>query len=150
MIRVVGLTVLLGVAVPPALAACGGADNPPDEELREALDIGGDREVPTVRMESREGAEVVDPATVEVRPGWLVEFRSTDGRVRTVSFTGESLSGDARSFLSSTGQEGSPPLVERDARFVVDFTDAPPGRYPFLVEGSGAPARGVVVVRAGR
>jgi hypothetical protein len=33
-----------------------------------------------------------------------------------------------------------------DSRFVLDFREAPAGRYPYAVEGSGASGRGVVIV----
>lgn len=142
--RIPGVLLLVLLLAP--LAACEAAENPPDEELREALGVGSDREVRTVRMEIAEGTEMLDPEVVEIRPGYLVEFRSDDRRVRTVAFETDSLGSEAASFIVRTGQEGSPPLVETEARFVVDFTDAPVGRYPFVVEGSARPARGAIVV----
>jgi hypothetical protein len=48
-----------------------------------------------------------------------------------------------------TDQVASPPLLRLDSRYVVDFEGGPPGRYPYLLEGSGAAGRGVVVVEVG-
>ncbi len=58
----------------------------------------------------------------------------------------DSLGAEARAFLRETDQVASPPLLDRDTRYVISTAGAPPGRYPFVVEGNGRPARGALVV----
>ena len=58
------------------------------------------------------------------------------------------MSAAARTFLEETMQVASPPLLQRDARFVLTFADAPPGRYPYRLEGNREEGRGVIVVVA--
>jgi hypothetical protein len=49
-------------------------------------------------------------------------------------------------WLTSGGRLLSPPLINRDSRWVVAFDGAPAGVYPFRLEGNGAPGGGVVEV----
>ncbi len=93
-------------------------------------------------------SEQIRPASVSVSPGAYVEFVTGDWRIHEVHFELDSLDDAARSFLQASDQASSPPLVDRDSRFVVRFADAPSGRYPFVVKGNGAPGHGVVVVRS--
>jgi hypothetical protein len=95
-------------------------------------------------------SEQVSPTEVVVPPRAWVEFVSSDWWVHEVRFETDSLPQEAGAFLAETDQVDSPPLVERGARFVVSFTGAPTGRYPFIVAGNGAAARGVVVVQVKR
>ena len=122
--------------------------DPPGALLRDSLGLTESDRVPRVRLAGGPDGDVVDPPLVEVEPGGYVEFYTRDRRVRTVSFQLDSMSVEQADFLRSTGQEGSPPLVELDSRFVVSFQDAPPGRYSFVVQGNGEPVAGVVVVRS--
>lgn len=117
----------------------------PDELLRRELGLTDRDEVHRVLLTSRD-AETLTPDSVAVPPGAWVEFVTGDWRVHEVRFVLDSLGPSGRTFLESTDQVASPPLVDLDARFVVHFGDAPPGHYPFVVEGSGRPAHGVVVV----
>lgn len=94
------------------------------------------------------GAEHVEPDETVVAPGAYVQFATTDWLVHEVVFEADSLGPDALRFMEELDQLASPPMVARDSRFVVSFVDAPPARYPYRVEGNGAPARGVVIVRA--
>lgn len=118
----------------------------PDEVLRAELGLTDDDEVHRVHLMG-EDVEVVTPVETSVPPRAWVEFVTTDWRVHEVRFEADSLSPEAHRFLAESDQLESPPLVDRGARFVVSFHDAPEGRYPFLVEGNRAPGRGVVVVR---
>lgn len=139
----------MGLAI--ALASLGACDRgvpaelQPDEVLRSELGLGDGDEVHRVLLTGGSG-ERVDPVETVVPPGAWVDFVSGDFRVREVRFVTEEMAVEAVGFLERTDQLDSPPLVGRDARFVVSFSDAPPGRYPFSVEGETAPARGVVVV----
>lgn len=139
---VVGAALLLGTG-------CRGGDPDPslrpDSLLRAELGLS---DADRVHRMSLRGAETerVEPASVEVAEGEWVEFVSADWRVHAVRFEVDSLEAPARAFLEGSDQVASPPLVEPDQRFVLSFEGAPEGRYPFLVEGNGATARGVVVV----
>ena len=145
---------LLGAAlvvIPVASAsACRDREEPnlapPDSLLQDSLGLTPEDRVHRVVLTSTNGSELVDPREVAVEAGHFVEFFTQDGRVRTVSFVSDSLSPAQSSFLRSTGQDRSPPLVERETRFVVSFQDAPPGRYPFVVEGNERAITGAVIV----
>ncbi len=95
----------------------------------------------------RGAREHIVPAQVELEPGDVVEFSTVDHRVHFLRFPEDSVTAQAWAFLVETGQEQSPPLVERGARFVVTFEGAPPGRYPFLSRGGGGVLSGVITVR---
>ncbi len=118
---------------------------PPDSVLRSELGLTDADEVHRVSITGGE-RELVEPVEVQVPPGAWVEFVTTDWRVHQVRFVSDSLDAGRLAFLVDSDQVDSPPLVERDARFVVSFSDAPEGRYPYVVEGNGAATRGVVVV----
>jgi len=100
-----------------------------------------------VVLSGRGSEHRVVPRRLEVSPGSVVEFLAVDGRVRTLEFPLDSLGGRAAEFLRRTGQEASPPLVDRRERFVLSLREAPPGRYPFRSRGSGGEGWGAIVVR---
>jgi len=114
--------------------------------LQDSLGLTDNDHVHRVRLFAADGVQRIEPPEVRIQPGAYVEFFTRDRRVRTVSFLLDSLRSDQVAFLRETGQDQSPPLIEMDSRFVLYFLDAPHGRYPFVVEGSDAPARGAVVV----
>lgn len=132
------------------LAGVGGcrAHDPslrPDSVLRAELGLTDADRVHRVAL--RGGAsESADPAAVDVQEGDWVEFVSSDWRVHEVRFELDSLDATAGRFLTESDQVASPPLLEPDARFVISFSGAPEGRYPYVVEGNGSAVRGVVVV----
>lgn len=128
--------------------SCDGPNpHPPDALLRDSLGLTLDDRVHRVGIERVNGSERITPRRVRIRPGDHVSFETRDRYVHTVSFVLDSLSADQRAWLRSTDQDRSPPLLRLDARFVVRFGgDAPPGSYPFLVEGNGRPGRGAVVL----
>lgn len=141
-----GSTILALLCLLPLAAACDSR-HPPDQLLRDSLGIEGSDEVYRVRLEARDGREVAEPATTEIPPGALVEFVSTGRLVRMVAFREEELAAGPAEFLRRTDQLRSAPLVMDDARFVVSFREAPPGRYPFRAEGNYGTTDGVIVVR---
>lgn len=120
-------------------------DLQPDEVLKRELGLTESDEVHRISLTASDGEEAVPPE-VTVPPAAWVEFVSLDWRVHEVHFEVDSLSASALGFLTRTGQLNSPPLLQRNARFVVSFLDAPEGRYPFRIEGNRAPGRGVVIV----
>lgn len=118
----------------------------PDETLKRELGLTDQDEVHRVTLTAAD-AERIDPESVVVPPGAYVDFVTGDWRIHEVHFELDSLSPAARAFLQRSEQSASPPLLDRDSRFLVWFDRAPPGRYPFIVRGNTAPARGVVIVR---
>lgn len=144
-----GLTAVSLLSV--VLASCGKGEvpppqNPPDALLRDSLQLGDDDRVFRISLSSENGDNRADPTTIQVPMGAWVEFVSVDGWPRTVAFVLDSLSSPAAELLRSSGQDASPPLLDAGDRFVVTFTGAPAGRYPFRIEGSAGPVEGAVVI----
>jgi hypothetical protein len=148
-LKVAGAVLLVCAAASPGCARQPDPDLQPDSVLRAELGLtDADR---VYRVVIRGGPhEELTPAQVDLPDGAWLEFVTADWRVHEVRFEADSLSGSALAFLADSDQLASPPLVDRDARFVVSFAGAPEGRYSFVVEGNRAPARGVVVVRPNR
>ncbi|MEE2898609.1 MAG: hypothetical protein VX815_09100 [Gemmatimonadota bacterium] len=117
----------------------------PDALLRSELGLTDRDRVHRVRITGG-AAEVAVPAATTILTGAYVEFVAGDWLVHEIVFEVDSLAPDARAFLESTDQVASPPLLRLDSRYVVHFEDSPPGRYPFVMAGSTAPGRGVVIV----
>ena len=128
------------------MAGCESS-HPPDQVLRDSLGLEGSEEVHRVTLEVRENREVVEPTSMEIPTGAMVEFVSADRFARVVAFVEEEVAAEGGEFLRRTGQLRSAPLVAPDSRFVVSFSDAPPGHYPFRVEGSYGTSDGTIVVR---
>ena len=117
----------------------------PDEYLQSELGLTPDDRVHSVSI-SGGTMERADPGEVRVRVGDFVQFVSADWRVHEVMFELDSLRPVAHRFLEGTGQVSSPPLLQQGSRFVLSFSDAPPGRYPFAIAGNTAAGHGVVIV----
>ena len=130
------------------LAACDPPDPAlqPDEVLQTELGLTSRDEVHRITLTGGE-SERADPVSVSVTQGAYVEFITADWLVHEVTFERDSLSADQWAFLERTDQVGSPPLVQRESRYVLAFEDAPPGRYPYALQGNGVVGRGVIVVR---
>lgn len=75
------------------------------------------------------GAAALD--SVRARPGDAVQFIALDRHPHAPTFVAAELDPDVRAFLERTGQLRGPPLVSKDARWVVLLEGAPAGRYPF-------------------
>lgn len=145
-----GTPALVGLIL-PVLAAVGCTrgvpeELQPDSILRAELDMGDGDEVHTVRITGGT-SETVEPAETVVPPGAWVQFMTTDAFVHEIRFDVDGLPPAGRDFLVDSDQVASPPLLDAGARFLVSFENAPEGRYPYVAEGNGAPARGVVVVQ---
>lgn len=141
------LHLLAGILVLVGSPGCLREAPPPtDPELAEALGLPPGTPIHRVTLSSRgEGARVL-PTAVRVQPGALVQFVAADRRVYAVRFRMDALAPDAHEFIRTTGQEGSPPLGQEGARFVVSLVGAPDGRYPFQVDGYGPTVDGEIVV----
>ena len=130
------------------LACSGDPALRPDEVLQ--LELGFTNRDQVYRVIIRGGdTESASPLETEVSAGGYVEFVTADWFVHEVVFELDSLSPVARNFLERTDQVASPPLIRKDSRYVIDFSEGPSGRYPFILKGNGASGRGVVVVIAG-
>lgn len=117
----------------------------PDEILRSELGLTDRDEVHRVVITGG-AVELAVPQATTIRPGAYLEFVTGDWLVHEIIFELDSLRPEARAFLERTDQVSSPPMLRLDSRYIVDFEGSPPGRYPFVLEGSGAPGHGVVVV----
>lgn len=130
-----------------AVAGCEPEDPAlrPDELLQAELGLTARDRVHRVRVTGGE-SERADPAALSIDAGAHVEFVTTDWLIHEVAFDPDSVRGDRWAFLERTDQTASPPMIERDSRYVLSFDGAPPGRYPYRLHGNGAPGRGVIVV----
>jgi hypothetical protein len=129
-------------------AACAPERDPtlqPDEVLQAELGLTLDDKVYRVAV-SGGPVERADPAALSIEPGAYVQFVTSDWLVHEILFETDSLGSAQRAFLERTHQVASPPLIDRDSRYVLSFVDAPPGRYSYRLEGNGRPSRGVIVV----
>jgi len=117
----------------------------PDAQLMSELGLSDRDRVHSVSLTS-DGYERAQPDSVVVRPGDFLQFVSADWLVHEVHFDSARMDQDTRSFLVLTEQMHAPPLLHLGARFVVSFRDAPPGAYPFRLEGNRGPGGGVIVV----
>ena len=117
----------------------------PDEVLRSELGLTDRDEVHRVVITGGD-IESAAPQATSLPLGAYLEFVTGDWFVHEIIFELDSLLPEARAFLERTDQVASPPLLRLDSRYVVDFEGGPPGRYPFVLEGSGAAGHGVVVV----
>jgi hypothetical protein len=128
--------------------ACGTEFSPPsDPELAEALGLPPRTPIYRFDLADRQGSVGLFPAEWDIAEGGVVQFVTRDPRVYSIHFERTGMSAAAWQFLEALGQESSPPLTREGARFVLSFEDAPPGPYPFRVEGQSEPVRGEIRVR---
>lgn len=139
---------IVGAMAAMLSVACQERPDPrlqPDELLQAELGLTLEDKVHRVRLEGGE-VESADPALLTIEPGAYVEFVTVDWLVHEVIFEEDSLAAAQRTFLRRTDQVASPPLIDRDSRYVLSFEEAPPGRYPYVLEGNRRAGRGVIVV----
>jgi hypothetical protein len=131
-------------------AACGSdPELRPDQRLQDELGLSPREEVHRITITGGQREEAL-PTEVMLEADAYVEFVTMDSWVHEVYFELDSLDAEARSFIEDSDQASSPPMVSPDSRFVISMHDAPPGRYPFRIEGNGAATRGVVIVAGQR
>lgn len=133
-----------------AVAGCEPEDPTlsPDQVLLAELGLTARDRVHRISVSGGE-AERADPAAISIDAGAHVEFVTTDWLIHEVVFDPDSVLGERWSFLERTDQTESPPLIDRDSRYVLSFDGAPPGRYRYRLQGNGAPGSGVIVVTPG-
>ncbi|MGD2069297.1 MAG: hypothetical protein PVI57_11535 [Gemmatimonadota bacterium] len=145
--RAAATGLVLRSAVACLLVACGSPnEHPPDQVLRDSLGLAETDQVFRVEVVAEDGREDARPPEVTIPPGAFVEFVTGDRRLHTVAFLLDDMDPSTADFLRTTDQVESPPLLELGSRFVLSFRGAPPGRYPYQLEGNGRPARGLVIV----
>lgn len=136
-----------------ASAGCDDALPPlelrPDSILRASLGLTDRDAVHRVQVRSRGGVEIAEPSRVAVEPGQWVSFQGGDARGHVVRFDTLALAPEARAWLRASDQLESPPLLTPASRWIVSFRDAPPGDYPFVIEGSGETGTGRIELRIG-
>lgn len=120
-------------------------DHFPDEVLRREFGLTEEDRVHTIVVTGGD-TEMALPALDTVPVGAWVQFVSGDWLVHEVAFEADSMAAAVRAFLEDTDQVASPPLLQLDARFVVSLEGAPPGLYPYVLEGNRGPGRGLIVV----
>lgn len=130
------------------VVALGGCETVPEslhppQLLRDSLDLGDDDPVYEIGLAVTEGAETATPDTVELAWRAHLSFRSDDPRARRVLPDTVGLDPALAAFLGDR-LLGSPPLVHRESRWVLDLREAPPGILPFRVIGSAREGRVIV------
>lgn len=132
------------------LAGCLRAPVPPsDSELAAELGLSASTPIHRVHLAGTGAATRVLPSETRLDPGGWIQMVVEDHRVYAVRFLVDEMADRSAEFLRETGQTASPPMARQGSRFVVSFVDAPPGSYPFVVDGFGDPVRGVVHVGTG-
>ena len=126
----VGAFVLLIVA-----AACDRAPLIGDKKDR-TLELAGDTidvpagvELHDVQVLTTPESKDFEPAQVEAAPGDYLRFTTRDSRTHAIVF--DVAAPQLRTFLESSGQLRSPPLVSNGASWVLALKGAPAGTYAF-------------------
>jgi plastocyanin len=148
-ISVFGVGLLAFSTISLSLTGCDGSEGEApgaDAEALQALGLSPRSQLHRVTLGGRGADEHAVPTQILASPGDGVEFLTVDHRVHTLAFPLDSLSPEVRLFLEESGQTSSPPLVTRGSRFILNLKNAPPGRYPFISDGHGGKARGLVQV----
>lgn len=148
-VSVLGAGLLAFFVISLSLTGCLGSDAEApgsDPEALQALGLSPGVQLHRVTLGGRGAEEHAVPTLVLASPGDGVEFVTVDHRVHTLMFPVDSLSPAVRLFLEESGQISSPPLVTRGSRFILNLTNAPPGRYLFVSDGHGGRAGGLVQV----
>ena len=129
------------------LSKCAGAfvfvlfvvtacDNGIIEKKDRTLELAGDTiDVPDgvdlydIKIATDAQSRDFEPDNLSASPGDYVRFTTADSRTHAIVF--EVAAGDTRTFLESTGQLRSPPLVNKGASWVIALDKAPVGTYVF-------------------
>ena len=130
--------ILLGAL---AAAACESAPPKlqPAQVLVDSLGLTIRDVVYEIGIRTEAGSEVATPASIQISGAARVSFRSDDARARRITTDTLAMSPAQRGFARRFGQ-GSPPLVQPEARWVVDLSGAPAGEYVFHATGSAGAA----------
>ncbi|HUH14197.1 MAG TPA: hypothetical protein VMK65_13865 [Longimicrobiales bacterium] len=111
----------------------------------ETVTLPAGAEVVEVAIETDGGNDRFEPARPEAAVGDVVRFANGQLGTHAIAFERDGVGAEQFAFLERTLQLSSPPLVGRDAAWVVSLEEAPPGSYPFRCMTHGA--RGTLIVR---
>lgn len=139
------MLLIFAVALPGCREQARESDLPPDRRLQSELGLEPHERVHQVVVWGGADART-EPAELTLAPGEYVQFVTGDSWIHEIRFDADAMSAEAAAFMAGFDQLASPPLVSRGSRFVLSFVGAPPGRYPYRVEGSGPWSDGVLVV----
>lgn len=129
------------------LGACGSSGPDASESgIREDLGLSADARVHRVDLTVTADRLRMLPLRTRIGVGDAVQLVVLDNRTHLVGFLTDEMDPEVLAFLTRTDQLRPPPLVEREARLVLSFQDAPRGRYPFRVEAGGFEALGEILV----
>jgi hypothetical protein len=146
-LRGIGLAASLLLIV--AAAACKAPPElRPEQLLQDSLGLTERDRVHALALRTDSGVEVADRDVLVIREGDHVVFRTDDRRARAVRFERDSLGPGPTRWAEGAGLFAAPLLARTEMRWVVNFENAPPGRYPYVVLGGAAEGRGVVEVEA--
>ncbi|MDT8369889.1 MAG: hypothetical protein RQ745_11820 [Longimicrobiales bacterium] len=144
--RGLGLALFLSAATLMSAACKAPPELRPDQMLRDSLGLSDRDRVHAIGLSTVAGVERPDLEEVIVRQGDHVTFGVHDRRAHSIRFERESLSVAAARWADSAGLLRPPLLAVEGTRWILDFRDAPAGRYPYVVLGGGAEGRGALVV----
>jgi plastocyanin len=106
------------------------------EEKDRTLELAGDTidlpagiDLHDVAVRTGDQQKDFEPRQLQAKPGDYLRFTMGDSRTHAIVF--EVSAGSIRTFLESTGQLRSPPLITKGASWVIALKNAPPGQYPF-------------------
>ena len=117
------------------LLACDNAPFVGDKKDRtlelaaDTIDVPQGSDLHDVAVTTNAQRKDFEPPQVQAKPGDFLRFTTGDSRTHAIVF--EVTDANARSFLESSGQLRSPPLVTNGASWVIALKGAPPGTYNF-------------------
>jgi plastocyanin len=99
------------------------------ELAADTIDVPEGVDLHDVKLVTDPQSKDFEPAQLRAAPGDYVRFTTGDSRTHAIVF--DAPASEIRSFLESTGQLRSPPLVTKGASWVIALDKAPPGTYVF-------------------
>lgn len=141
--------IVIGILLTLLLGGClRDAPPPTDPELAAELGLPPGTVIHRVHLAGDGTQTRILPSELEIEAGALVQFVVEGHRgVHALRFLLDEMGSGPAAFLRETQQTGSPPLTAPGARYILSSEDAPPGSYPFVIEGYGPAVRGVLRIR---
>ena len=99
------------------------------ELANDTIDVPQGSDLHDVAVTTNAERKDFEPPQVQAKPGDFLRFTTGDSRTHAIVF--EVADAGIRSFLESSGQLRSPPLVTNGASWVIALKGAPPGTYNF-------------------
>lgn len=114
---------------PPSISS--GAAESPEILERITRPVDGAR-VHLVRLVQRGDQYAFDPAVIRAAPGDVVRFVMAGTQPESVAFDATTATSEAAIFINANSLHHGVLLTDSGQAYDVSFTDAPPGRYPFV------------------